>query len=127
MKQIKKCHWVESLYLWCVCLCVCVCVSVCARARARVCVYVCVCVCVCGVCAYVCVLVCARARVCVCVCVCASLHCGFSFRSVREVWLCVCTKHMKQTSWEAQLIRFLDCGTRLIRPLNEGTVTDESL
>jgi hypothetical protein len=68
-------------------VCVCVCVYVFVGVCVRVCVCVeCVCVCVWG---------------CACACVCPSLRCGFASRSVREVWLCLCMIHMKQTSWDA--------------------------
>ena len=72
----------QNLRRWVVCVCVCVCV----------CVYVCkVCVCVCKVCVCVC-------KVCVW---CRFLRRGFVFRSVREVWSCLCMTHMKQTPWDA--------------------------
>ena len=32
---------------------------------------------------------------------CPSLHCGFVFLSVWEVWFCLCKIHKKQTSWDA--------------------------
>jgi hypothetical protein len=44
---------------------------------------------------YVCV--CVRARVV------PSLRCGFTSRSVREVWSCLCMTHMKQSPWDATI------------------------
>ena len=54
MKQITKCRWFVSLYLWCVCVvCVFVVCVVCVVC-VYVCVYVCVwCVCVCSMCTHV--------------------------------------------------------------------------
>ena len=63
----------------------------------------------------------------VCVCLwCPSLRCGFASRSVREVWLCLCMIHMKQTSWDApDALSCLRDATRT-SPSKPPTPTDTS-
>jgi hypothetical protein len=103
---VYVCVCVCGVCVWCVCVCgVCV-VCVCVVCVCVVCVcVVCVCVCVCGVC------VCG---VCVCVRVVSFPALRFRFPFCTE---CLVISLYDTHEAETQLIRFLDCGTQLIRPL----------